>query len=745
MKTNYFSHRMKCVLSLILLSFVCFAQSAMAVDWGTTIYYTRTGITQNGVNGRFYCTERTDGGLNIVGIHLDAKPSNGDVIIIPEQLGNKFVYGMNRCGIYNAVNNGGENFYYTPLKWENAPDQFGLSVPGSMKDLFTLSPTATNASDAVPNSALTELIIRDTNQPTSELRINAFAFKGFSNLKKVTLGRGVKFIEKYAFDGVKITEISAFPEGLEYVEQYAFNAILVNRDLILPSTLTKLGDFIFGNARIDAGWFYHNDLQIPTGLKYIGYAALCGSRKVDMKLTIPQGVETIGGLNFANTFIKEVTIPSTIKRIDVGAFRDMMMLEKVTFEENTVLATLGNSLFYNDPNLRYVDMSKVNCPTLSLTQLTRTIPSTPPNPGIYVFAGSKPYTVIYLPKSATGDGVVATGEENFVQYDGSAWKCDKFAVYDSHASYLPANINYSPNFPKHDGGTANVGKPHYAPTMMTDEEKTQFTTWKSSLIAGRGCDYELPIAFTATSAVYKRAFTPVADGLMTLSLPYCTTAEQNGMKLFKLASEKELNGSYNNKGEFFLSLDDSRLNQSSLTDEEKTKCATADHAYLIKVTDVAGLGTAKDGYYTLFASENAKVPATPTTSTVTVADDNKSTWSFAGRSMNISNTDAAAAKFYNLNSSAKTWHPIKNTVAGGFVHSFRGVLKYTGTSESYAQSFPKMVGTDEDFDTATGINAVEISSTADATVYTLDGRKLGTSLEALPAGVYVVGGKKVMK
>lgn len=735
MRTNYFSHRMKCVLSLVLLSFICFAQSAMAVDWGTNKVYT-CAITAKGIWGNIYCTARPAGGLTIVGISLDSKPADGDIIVIPEALGGDSVYAINRCG--NLL--GMEGSFYKPLLWQNAPDRFVLSVPGSLKELFTVSSTSegfTNT-DAIANSALTELIIRDSKQANADLRINPYAFMKLTSLTKVTLGKGVRFIEDGAFRDVKITSISDLPEGLEYVKGYAFHNILVNRDLVLPSTLKELGDYVFGGIRSDYGWFYHNDLNIPASLKFIGFSALCGSRKVGMKLVIPEGVEVIGGRNFCNTFITEVTLPSTLKELGVAAFTDMMMLEKVHFNSNTELKTLGGAIFYNTPNLRYVDMSKVNSPALTLTALTRTGTKSPSG-------GMSPYTMLYLPISSTGTGVVAAGEENFVQYDGSAWKCDKFAVYDSHASYLPANIDYSPNFPTQGGGTANVSKPHYAPTMMTEEEKTQFTTWKSSLIAGRGCDYELPIAFTATSAVYKRAFTPVADALMTVSLPYCTTAEQNGLKLFKLVSEKELNGSYNGKGEFFLSLDDNRLNQSSLTDEEKTKCATADHAYLIKVTDVAGLGSVEGGYYNLFTSENAKVPATPKTYTVTVADDNKSTWSFAGHSMNISNTDAATAKFYTFKSSTKTWHPIKNTTAGGFVHSFRGALQYTGSNPNYAQSFPKVVGTDEDFDTTTGINAVATSATSAGVVYSLDGRKLGTSLETLPAGVYVVGGKKVMK
>lgn len=178
MKTNYFSHRMKCILSLVLLSFVCFAQSAMAVDWGTDILYTRQ-ITEKGVWGKFYCTRRAGGGLTITGIQLYSKPQNGDVIIIPEAFDNDSVYAINRCGEYHSIANNGQNYNYTPLFWENAPDQFTLSVPGSLKELFPLSTTAiTGASYAVPNSALTELIIRETNQKNPDLKINPYVSSG---------------------------------------------------------------------------------------------------------------------------------------------------------------------------------------------------------------------------------------------------------------------------------------------------------------------------------------------------------------------------------------------------------------------------------------------------------------------------------------------------------------------------------------------------------------------------------------
>lgn len=725
--------------SFLLFCLMCFCfcvQSALAVDWGTSTAY-RSQITQGGVQGNFYYLDRADGGVTITGIQLDSQPTAGDVVYIPETLDGKPVYGIYRCGQtirdFNLPGNTAIKYHQYGLLWENAPTSLVLSLPGSMKDVAREGIGATThgtLADEIANEALTELIIRESTA-TPDMYIGIRSFEALPNLTKVTLGKGVKCIGHSAFNASPITTISAFPDGLEVVESYAFASILVEQDLYLPSTLTILGDFAFGDALQGKGWFFHNQLTIPAGMKFLGHYVFCGSRMVGMNVDLPEGLETIRTTVFVNTFIKEITIPSTVVEINNSAFSRMVMLEKVKFKANSVLAKLGNSVFRECPNLRYIDMSEVESSVLTMSGLSRSAGT---------FNGVYPYTIIYLPKSATADGVVADAQENFVQYQNGAWTCKNFVAYDSHSAYLPANINYATVF-----AATNV---HYAPNKMTAEEQKAFTDWKASLIAGRGCDYDMPMGFTATSAVYKRAFAtaPAADALMTVSLPYNTTTAQAGLKLFKLVSEKELNGSYNNKGEYFLSLDDSRLNQSSLTTEEQAQCATANHAYVVKVADATGLGSADaNNYYSLFASTNATVLATPATYTAVTADDGKSTWSFAGHPMNISNADAVTAKFYVLNGSTKTWQPIKTTNTSGFLHSFRGALQYTGASTSYAQAFPKLVGADEALDTTTGINAVETSATSDTAVYSLDGRKVGTSLATLPAGVYVVGGQKVVK
>ena len=52
----------------------------------------------------------------------------------------------------------------------------------------------------------------------------------------------------------------------------------------------------------------------------------------------------------------------------------------------------------------------------------------------------------------------------------------------------------------------------------------------------------------------------------------------------------------------------------------------------------------------------------------------------------------------------------------------------------------------DDSDDESGISSVSVSSReADTTVYTLDGRAVGTSVEGLPGGVYIVNGHKVTK
>jgi hypothetical protein len=55
----------------------------------------------------------------------------------------------------------------------------------------------------------------------------------------------------------------------------------------------------------------------------------------------------------------------------------------------------------------------------------------------------------------------------------------------------------------------------------------------------------------------------------------------------------------------------------------------------------------------------------------------------------------------------------------------------------------------DDTSSTTGISSVKTNNgtnaTKSATIYTLDGRNLGTNPSALPKGIYIINGRKVVK
>lgn len=75
----------------------------------------------------------------------------------------------------------------------------------------------------------------------------------------------------------------------------------------------------------------------------------------------------------------------------------------------------------------------------------------------------------------------------------------------------------------------------------------------------------------------------------------------------------------------------------------------------------------------------------------------------------------------------------------------RAAMQYKGTGQ--AKSFPKMLDSDDPFPPMlTGIESLNTpSKSSGEAIYTLDGRYAGTSLSLLPAGVYIMNGKKVIR
>ena len=93
--------------------------------------------------------------------------------------------------------------------------------------------------------------------------------------------------------------------------------------------------------------------------------------------------------------------------------------------------------------------------------------------------------------------------------------------------------------------------------------------------------------------------------------------------------------------------------------------------------------------------------------------------------------------------------PLKSSEAVGFypwksdkhatIPAFRCYIP--GATASSAKGFRFVMGDG----TTTGIDGITATSSADAPIYNLQGISVGTDLQSLPAGVYIQGGRKILK
>ena len=224
-----------------------------------------------------------------------------------------------------------------------------------------------------------------------------------------------------------------------------------------------------------------------------------------------------------------------------------------------------------------------------------------------------------------------------------------------------------------------------------------------------GCYFTIRNAFTATQASYKnRSFS--GETCKTICLPYPSTVP-SGMIAYELR-EKTGSGGYFR----FVSITGNQL--------------TANTPYLLRITD--------SGTHTFGTETNVQVPVTP--ATIEVAASADGTTFFGGKTENIDNATAAAGGYYNLINNE--WRPITTANPNGYVHSFRAYIR--STSPTPAKGFAIVL---DDENETTGIdNAEEDIEKGGGKIYSLDGKLLGTDVDALKSGeIYIKNGKKFYK
>ena len=165
--------------------------------------------------------------------------------------------------------------------------------------------------------------------PENTTTIGNYAFYGCSGISALTFNEKVTTIGDYAFYGcVKVTEID-LPETLTTIGAYAFYNTRL-KTLTIPSKVNSIGEHAFEkNVAL-------TELVIPGNVKTIGSYAFSDCTQIS-KLTLTNGITTIGDFAFQNLVVTEIVVPDSVTSIGIGAFKGCNKLTSIT------LPFVGNS------------------------------------------------------------------------------------------------------------------------------------------------------------------------------------------------------------------------------------------------------------------------------------------------------------------------------------------------------------------------------------------------------------------
>ena len=249
--------------------------------------------------------------------------------------------------------------------------------------------------------------------PSSVKEIDDYAFYDCSNLSKVTLNEGLEQIGLFAFQGTKITSI-IIPSSVNKICYFAFGNCSNLSKVILNEGLEKIGHFAFNSTKITS-------IIIPSSVKEIYSTSFLNCSKLkEIKVNsnnktydshnncnaiietktntlisgckntnIPQGIEKIAECAFEGAKITSITIPSSIKEIQLNPFLNCFKLKEIKVNSN-------NKTYDSHNNCNAIIETKTN--TLISGCKNTNIPQGIEKIGEEAFAGTKIKSIV-IPSS----------------------------------------------------------------------------------------------------------------------------------------------------------------------------------------------------------------------------------------------------------------------------------------------------------------------------------------------------------
>lgn len=178
----------------------------------------------------------------------------------------------------------------------------------------------------------------------STYSIPAECFALCQNLINITTGN-VETIRDGAFKQCSNLKTVTFGDNLKYINKNAFNLCTSIESLNLPDSVMTIGENAFNEcSSMELIKFPKNLATIPSHVCY-------GCGKLET-VVLPQNVTSLGAGSFAITSIKSIVFPDTLITIENNCFDDCKSLESV--ELSPSLKTIGENAFLDCSSLRTV-------------------------------------------------------------------------------------------------------------------------------------------------------------------------------------------------------------------------------------------------------------------------------------------------------------------------------------------------------------------------------------------------------
>ena len=542
-------------------------------------------------------------------------------------------------------------------------------------------------------SSLTEATI-----PSSVTTISSRVFYGCSSLTEVTIPESVTSIGSEAFAWCSsLTEV-AIPEGVTEIEGNMFYRCWSLTEVTIPESVTSIGQCVF------LGCSSLPTVTIPNSVTTIGQKAFreCSSLPT---VTIPEGVTTIEASTFYGCWsLTEVTIPESVTTIEEWAFQDCSSLTEVTIPAS--VTTIGCEAFFGCSSLQ-----KIYC-------------LNPTPPGVITFG---PYSTSPFDSNTRGRVPLFVPAESVELYAATdPWSL--FATIEAIAVEEPTLyvLTYQLDGEVYRTDTLAAGDSIVAPEVEAPEGYT-FSGWE-------GLPETMPaedVTVTGTFIVNRYVLTYQLDGeaYRTDTLAYGVTIEP--------AEAPEAPEGYSFSGweglPETMPAEDVTVTGSFIVNRYVLTYQLDGEAYR---TDTLAYGA---------TIEPAEAPEAP---------EGYSFSGWVGLPETMPAADVTVEGWFEVNYYTLTWMVdgevyLTETLAYGAAivapeapelegYDFGGWMNVPATMPAHDLVIYSSF--------TTGVAALPADGAGRDAIYTLGGLKLGTTdLSTLPAGTYIVGGRKVMK